>query len=67
MLIYLLFLRYLVENEWFVQWKRYTDFDLTHIQPTTKPHPGHVNNANLLKGLKIVPNIIVIIMVYYTL
>ena len=44
--------RYLVDQKWLKQWKKYTGFDSwdQHSAGETSAHPGPINNNNLFKS-----------------
>ena len=52
MLIY----RYLVDQKWFKQWKKYVGFDSWDQQSAGNEaaNPGPVDNGNLFKGNKLI-------------
>ena len=47
------FFRYLIDNHWFSQWKKYVAYDSWDSSLVGDPscHPGHIDNSSLLKGL----------------
>ena len=47
--------RYLVDQKWLRQWKKYTGFDSwdQHSAGTTSAHPGPIDTCNLFKGTKV--------------
>ena len=51
-ILILLINRYLVDQKWLKQWKKYTGFDSwdQHSAGTTSAHPGPINTHNLFKS-----------------
>ena len=54
--IYNLFARYLVDQRWLKQWKKYSGFESWDLRSAGKQeaHPGPVDNVNLLKCILII-------------
>ena len=56
LIIYYLFTRYLVDQRWLKQWKKYVGLESSDLRSVGKQeaHPGPVDNVNLLKCILII-------------